>query len=202
MVSPSAAYVAIPISSALGLQGTTLVVGAFFGPAVVTLFTAYRTLARIVTQAVTIVSNSLWPEFSRLYGANNRAALTLLYARSALWSLLGVCLLVAGLAVAGEFVLKLWTHGSISFDRILFLLLVGAAALAGVASLPRTLLVATNQHTLLSLWLAGCAVATFLLALLFGKLLGPSGVALATLVGEAAGYLASLFLAKSMLRRL
>jgi len=45
LFKPALSFMVFPLSSALSLQGITLLVGHFFGPAVVAVFNSYRTIA-------------------------------------------------------------------------------------------------------------------------------------------------------------
>ena len=68
MVRPAMSFMVFPLSKRTHFQGATLLVGHVFGPALVTVFNAHRTLARVAVQVTSVFSNAIWAEFSRLYG--------------------------------------------------------------------------------------------------------------------------------------
>ena len=93
MIKPAVSFMAFPLANAISFQGLTLLVGAFFGPVSVALFNTYRTIARIAVQITAIFSHALWPEFSRLFGANAAVAIRQLYQSSVIIGALQACIL-------------------------------------------------------------------------------------------------------------
>jgi O-antigen/teichoic acid export membrane protein len=186
MVHPSISFMAFPLANAMSLQGITLLVGHLFGPALVTTFNAYRTLARVAVQLTSTLSLALWPEFSRLFGLGAVAAVRPLYRRAELMGgaiSIGLSLLLYWI---GPWLLRTWTHGAIGFEPKLMAVLLTYAAFGGLWHVPRTLLMATNQHTDLARWAIGAGVVVLLLTDLIGSSLGLQGVGLAMLISEAA----------------
>jgi O-antigen/teichoic acid export membrane protein len=186
MVRPSISFMAFPLANAMSLQGITLLVGHLFGPALVAIFNAYRTLARVAVQLTSMFSLALWPEFSRLFGHGAAAAVRPLYRRA---ELLGAAIAIGlslMLYVLGPWLLRIWTHGVIGFEPVLMALLLAYAAAGGLWHVPRTLLMATNQHIDLARWTLFAGVAVLLVALVMGRELGLQGVGLAMLVTEVA----------------
>lgn len=184
MIKPAASFMAFPLANALSFQGLTLLVGALFGPVAVALFNTYRTIARVAVQITAIFSHALWPEFSRLFGANASLAVRQLFRRSALFGTLQALVLSAILYVAAPFLLHIWTNNSIEFVPSLMLLMLLYAAAAGVWHIPRILLMATNQHTDLAYWALASGVLSVSLAWLFGSAFQLNGVVLAMLLSE------------------
>ena len=184
MIRPAVSFMAFPLANALSFQGLTLLVGALFGPITVALFNTYRTIARVAVQITAIFSHALWPEFSRLFGANASLALRQLFRRSALLSALQALMLSAMLYATAPFLLRIWTNNNIEFVPSLMLLMLLYAAVAGVWHIPRVLLMATNQHIVLAYWALAAAVLTVGLAWLLGGTLHLSGVVLAMLLSE------------------
>ncbi len=186
MAGPAVSFMAFPLANAMSLQGITLLVGHLFGPASVTVFNAYRTLARVAVQLTSMFSLALWTEFSRLFGHGAAPAVRGLYRRA---ELLGAGIAV-GLSVIlyliGPWLLKAWTRGAIEFEPVLMGMLLAYATVAGVWHVPRTLLMATNQHLDLARWSLAAGAAVLALALLTGRTLGLQGIGLAMLITEAA----------------
>jgi O-antigen/teichoic acid export membrane protein len=184
LFKPAMSYMAFPLSSALSLQGITLLVGHFFGPAVVAVFNSYRTIARVAAQTTGVLANAVWGEFSFLFGQGGTEALRPVY-RRALWAGLassaGLSLVLYGLA---PLLLRWWSHGQIGFHPLPMLILLAYAAVAGAWHVPRVLLLSTNQHTGLAQWSLGGAVLAVVGTVLLYRPLGIEGVCLAMLLSE------------------
>jgi O-antigen/teichoic acid export membrane protein len=200
MVKPSISFMAFPLANALSLQGVTLLVGALFGPALVAVFNAYRTLARVAVQLTSMFSLALWPEFSRLFGSGAAAAIRPLYRRAELLGGVGAIGLSLTLYWLGPWLLRIWTHGVIGFEPGLMGLLLAYAAAGGLWHVPRTLLMATNQHIDLAGWALAGGVAVIAAARLMAHALGLQGVGLAMLVTEMALAVVCLRLVHQTLR--
>jgi O-antigen/teichoic acid export membrane protein len=184
LFKPAISFMVFPLSSALSLQGITILVGHFFGPAVVAIFNSYRTIARVAVQVSSILGNALWGEFSFLYGKGGAEAIRSVYKRSCLIGIGGSIGLSLILYFTAPTNLRVWSHGHIPFQNAPMMMLLAYAAIAGIWHVPRVLLLSTNQHIGLAQWsLAGALMAvaaTFLLQ----KPLGLEGVCLAMVISE------------------
>lgn len=200
LFKPALSFMVFPLSSALSLQGITLLVGHFFGPAVVALFNSYRTISRVAVQVTAILSNAVWGEFSFLFGQGGTPAVRPIYRRSFFFGLFGSVSLSLVLYFISPYLLKIWSHGAIPFDPEPMLVLLAYAAAAGVWHIPRVLLLSTNQHTGLAQWsLGGTLVAIGGTFALQGPL-GIEGVCLAMLISELLMAWICIKLARDFLR--
>ncbi|MDE2401333.1 MAG: hypothetical protein KGL90_06680 [Burkholderiales bacterium] len=184
MATPAVSFMAFPLANALSFQGVTLMVGHLFGPAMVAVFNAYRTIARLAVQVTGIFGHALWAELSHLYGQGGAQAVAGLYRRSA-W--IGAALAV-GLSLAlylvAPWLLQMWSHGRIAVQPALMAVLLVYAAAGGVWHVPRVLLMATNQHVGLAQWALLAAALSLGLSWGLGSILGLEGAGLAMLVSE------------------
>ena len=185
MAHPAISFMAFPLANALSFQGVTLVVGWLEGTTAVAIFTAYRTIARVAVQIISIFSLALWPEFSRLFGAGGHRAVVPLYKRSAILGTLAAVGLSLLVFAVSPWLLQLWTHGRIPFIPIDLAWLLAYAAMAGAAYVPRTVLLATNQHVALAAWSLLAAAASVALSWILGEFAGLRGVSIAMFVTEA-----------------
>ena len=185
MLKPAFAFMALPLASALSLQGVTLLVGILLGPVAVAVFNTYRTLARIAVQATAIFSFALWPEFARLFGEGAHSALRQLAIRSAVLSAVQAVLLSAVLYMFAPWLLRVWTHSQIGFEPLVFGVLMTYASMAGIWHVPKVLLMATNLHGELAIWSVLVGALSVVLAWLLGRHMGLVGVSNAMLVSEA-----------------
>lgn len=200
LFKPALSFMVFPLSSALSLQGITLLVGHFFGPAVVAIFNSYRTIARVAVQATSILSNAVWGEFSFLFGKGGTEAVRPIYRRSLMLGAAGSVALSVILYFAAPLLLDVWSHGQIPFQAWPMLILLGYAAIAGTWHVPRVLLLSTNQHIGLAQWsLVGAVVAMGAAYLMQGPL-GIEGVCLAMLASELLMAVVCLKLARDFLR--
>lgn len=186
MCRPAMAFMAFPMANALTFQGMTLLIGWVLGPAMVSVFNAYRTVSRTAVQLTGIFGHALWAEFARLYGACDALGLRTLYVKS----LRTGALMALGLSLVlhwmGPWLMQVWTHGKITVEPITFGLLLAYAAVAGMWHVPRVMLMAVNQHMVLAAWSLGIAVIQLFLA--YGMTLAwdINGAALTVLICEAA----------------
>jgi O-antigen/teichoic acid export membrane protein len=186
MAHPAVSFMAFPLANALSFQGITLVVGALEGTVAVAVFTAYRTIARVAVQIISIFSLALWPEFSRLFGAGGSSAVITLYKKSAMLGSLSAVGLSLAIYAVSPWLLEFWTQGRIPFIPVDLAWLLAYAAMAGAAYVPRTILLATNQHVGLAGWSLAAAACSVALAWVSGSFAGLMGVSISMFVVEAA----------------
>lgn len=200
MVRPALSFMLFPLANAISFQGITLLVGQQFGPAVVTVFNTYRTIARVAVQVTATFGHALWAEFSRLFGQAGAAGVLPVYRRSAVLGLslsVGLSLL---LYAAGPTLLEVWTHGAVAFHPELMSILLGYAAICGSWHVPRVLLMATNQHIGLAQWSLLAASLAFGLACALGQVWDIAGVGMGMLAAELAIALMCAVLAHRLVR--
>lgn len=178
------AFQAFPLGNALLFQGNLLVVQLLLGPAAVALFGTVRTLVRVLNQALELVSKSIWPEMSYLFGAGDLAGMRSIHRLG-----VGLCILlsiggVIGLSLTGGYLYSFWVGDALQlplFLLVLFLLPVPFNALWLTSS---TVLLASNRHEKLATrYLAATAIsAVGCIGLTY--LLGIGGAAMSTVVAD------------------
>ncbi|MBN8490398.1 MAG: oligosaccharide flippase family protein [Burkholderiales bacterium] len=196
LVKPGLAFLAFQLSSALSLQGFTLLVGSMFGSAAVVTFSAARTLARVAVQATSILSHALWPEFSRLKGAGETQALQALYARSIRIGGATAVALSAVLAGLAPWILPAWTRGEVSYQAAIVLPLLAYAAVAGAGHIPRGVLMSTNGHGQLAIGFTLVSALSLPFAWALGLVWALAGVCWSLLLAEATLTVFSVLLAR------
>jgi O-antigen/teichoic acid export membrane protein len=184
MLKPALSFMVFPLANALSFQGITLLVGVLFGPISVALFNTYRTIGRIAVQTTAIFSHALWPEFSRLCGANAGLVIRQLYYRSSVLGAVQAFILSGILYFIAPFLLHIWTHNSIAFVPNLMRLMLVYASVAGIWHVPRVLLMATNQHASLANWALITSVLSIGLAWALSGAFQLNGVVIAMLLSE------------------
>lgn len=146
LLKPAIAFMAFPLGLALSLQGALLVIGALLGPVSVVIFSTYRTLSRLLIQAITMVNQATWPEISAAYGTKNYSLARGLHRKGfalAFWlGLLGV--FTVGLL--GEWFVGIWTQHKFPSQPLLLWILLAASYINILWQSSWVLLMATNMH--------------------------------------------------------
>lgn len=198
---PALANISIPLSQALNVQGMVIVVAAVLGPSAVVVFSTLRTLARVTLQAIRSVARSIEPELAAAYGAGKQALMRALFLhglRASTW--LGLAIAV-GLLLFGQYILAIWTHGAVSMNLTLFVLLV-ASALANVLwFVALVVLRAANKHMAAALLYMASSAAVVGVAALLLKWTGQlATVGMALLALDVVMILYALSVATQLLR--
>jgi O-antigen/teichoic acid export membrane protein len=143
---PSVAYTSYTLGNLVNIQGITLIVGAIFGPGVVASFSVMRTLTRLGPTASNIISYSLEPEYSSIYGSGGlkkyRTSVRYhAYATAALCTAY-----LAGMWLFAHRIIHIWTSDRVSPMEPLLTLLAIACACEMVWSSWQVPLVSINRH--------------------------------------------------------
>jgi O-antigen/teichoic acid export membrane protein len=181
MASPAIAFMAFPLGNAISIQGMLVVVGVVLGPLAVTAFSTMRTLSRFAFIILETIKQSIWPELSAAFGVENWTYARKLHAKACQGSLLACACAVAFLAVFGARIYRLWTHGRVGFDPLLFkaLLLVVVADSLWYASSATS--IACNLHQKVALAYVFGSAASIIVAYLTLPVFGLVAAALALL---------------------
>lgn len=174
-----------PVANGLYFQAATLIVNATLGAVAVVLFNTTRTLTRALSQAVSVIKHSLWPEFSHLYGKNDLPGMTRLLRLGMEGSLL---LTIAGslsILIFAKPILGLWTHGQVPCDYPLIFVLSLASIVNGVWWTASSVLQAINEHSGYSLVYCLSCILFMSLATTAGSRFGLLAVPIAMLLVEA-----------------
>jgi len=181
MARPAFAFMAFPIGNALSIQGLLLVVGTVLGPVAVAIFSTTRTLTRVGFMILETIRHSIWPELSIAFGGANWSYARKLHGKACQAALLLCATAVLFLAVFGQRIYVFWTHRTLTFDPVLFriLLVVVFADSLWYASAAATL--ACNAHQRIAgAFLVSTAVSLVLACVSMSRL-GLVGPALALL---------------------
>ena len=181
---PAVMFMAFPLANALNLQTPLLVVGAVLGPEATVAFSTVRTISRTIQQLPSMINASVFPVMSHAFGAGDMPMVKRLYRVAVAMSTWVSAAGVVGIALAGPFLYRLWTHRLLTLDPILLdllLLVVLSNALWYTASV---LFTSTNRHAGLA---TCCLVVNLIIAPLCWILVhvaGLRGVAGALIIGE------------------
>lgn len=184
LVRPALAFMAIPISNALSIQGFVLVVGSLAGGSGVVLFSTYRTMTRFPLQIVGMVSNSVWPELSRSFGEGDIGLARKLHRVAVTSSVWLVLIATAAIVVLAEPILRLWTAGQVPFERGLFLVLAAAAVTNSLWSASSVVPASVNRFESIARVLVAGTVGALALAVGLGMRYGLQGISGALLAAD------------------
>ena len=177
LLRPSIAFMAFPLGNAISLQGFTLVVGTLLGGSAVTLFSSYRTLTRLPLQLMAMINSSVWPEMSRIMGAEEFVKARKLHRIAVGASMWSTLITLSCLYFMGELILKYWTHGQIPFQPTL-LLMLGLVILANAFWFTSSIVaVSINQHEKMAIVYLIASSLALALSLFLGKVYALTGIA-------------------------
>jgi O-antigen/teichoic acid export membrane protein len=184
LLVPGLAFMAFPVSSALSVQGFTIVMGVTLGaPAVVT-FATTRTFTRIPLQVVGAIHNSIWPELSRAVGAGQLDEAREILRRSVQLALLCVLAVVSGLALFGVTAIQWLTKGLVDPPVTLVFILLIVVVANSIWYMVSSVLAATNRHRHLALVSLSATVTALVVAVPLSSAFGVEGAAVALLAAE------------------
>lgn len=181
---PAIAFMAFPAGSAISLQGMTMMVGMLMGPLAVAVFNPMRTLSRPVFQLTDAVKNSVWQELSAAYGLHNWELARKLHRSACQISLWLALLASVALAVVGERLFTLWTHGRIVMDVPAFYILLAVVLLNSTWNASSAVPLAANKHQRLAIVYLVCTSVSLSLGYPLILHFGLSGAGGALLICE------------------
>jgi|GEM_PF-976453 len=178
------AFCTLPLSNASVLQGTTLIVNHVLGGPWVVIFNTCRTMMRVSQQAMNLLGQSFWPEFSHLVGAGDLRRLRKLH-----HILLGTNLLLAlgvagGILIFGPYIYGVWTANKLEVSRLLLLCFAMGVVANALWFSGSVVVSAANRHEGYAMaYLLGC-LASLPACLALTKSWGLYGAALSPLVAD------------------
>jgi O-antigen/teichoic acid export membrane protein len=138
-------------SSALMIQGLTLIVTLVLGPTATAVFNIYRTVSRAAVQATSTLSHAAWPEYSRLFGERAWEKLSSFYRRTQLLSLVLGFGATVSLLIGTPILLSPWTRGEVAYFPVLSIMFSVYAFAASTWHVPRVMLTAIGMNRSLGL---------------------------------------------------
>jgi O-antigen/teichoic acid export membrane protein len=184
LAPPAFAFMAIPLGNALSLQGMVAAVGVLLGPVAVVAFSVTRTLSRVAFQMMAVVNNAVWPEMSAFFGTGNLELARRLHraaCQTVVWFMLPTLIIVA---IAGRWIIRVWTHSRVPFHTGLFDGLLLVALVNAFWYTSAVVLIASNTHKRMALLFVATTSAAFVLACVLLPRAGLVAVPLALLLSD------------------
>jgi len=181
---PALSFLAFPIGNAINLQGFSLLVGSLLGTSALVVFSTMRTVCRVASQAMTLITVAVWPEMSRAFGRADLPMARRLHrgACQASLALGGAAVLILGFA--GPHLLQVWTHGKVQVDDAAFRFLLAGVAINALWLTSSVVSMSANRHQRQAAVYMVVSVAGLVLAMPLAHRYGIAGAASATLFIE------------------
>lgn len=164
LLLPSISFMSFPLGNAIILQGYTLLVNKLLGADSVVLYNTTRTMCNFVTQVLSTIKNSAWPEYSIAYGKEDYATMRYLYRKSLKMTTFGSIAIGVLLIILGPYIYQIWTHGQVHFSYSLMTAFICTIIMENIWSTSSITFVATNNHKRLGLLFVLTASLSILLA--------------------------------------
>jgi O-antigen/teichoic acid export membrane protein len=184
LTKPALAFMAFPLGLALSLQSMVIIIGLTLGSSAVVIFSAYRTLTRLLVQIITMINQSIWPEVSAAYGAGKMELVTLLHRKSSSVTFWIALAAVTTLSLIGEWMIGIWTHHAFEPNHTLLILLLATTFLNVFWQASWVLLMATNQHNKISIAFIASSAMGLLSSALLMPYLGINGAGIMLVLFE------------------
>lgn len=201
MLLPAASFMALPLGNAISIQGTSLLVGSFFGPVALAVFNSYRTMSRVAVQLVTMLSRVLWPEISKLYGRRAVSGIRSLYRWGTLATATASAATAISIYVLSPAILTWWTHGRIAQNGGLAIAFLLVTSLTGFWQVGMVVLMAVNKHQQLAAIYLGASVVSIIGSACIAGRLGVEGAAASLLFIEISMLFATSLSVRSFFSR-
>ena len=184
MTLPAFAFLGLPMSMALNVQGTVLVISHVLGPVAVVVFSTARTVSRVALQLVQMINVTFEPEFSKTFAQQDWPLIRSLHRHACQSALVLSGLIVAIMIAGGPFLLHHWTQGKVPPSRPLLSILLAVVILYALWQTSSSILLATNQHKRLSLVSLMANAVTILFTWIGAHFYGLYGAAASLLLTE------------------
>ncbi len=184
MLKPSFGFIAMPLGTAVSIQGFMMVIGIVLGPIAVTVFSTARTLTRVGSLLNNSIAGGIWPEFSTAFGAGNLSLVRKLHRNAYQAGLIVAIFSAAVLWVLGPAFYNLWVRKSVALDLSSFHILLLVTIANSLWFVSATVQMSANRHSRLASVYLVLTIASCVLGYWLTEGLGLVGSALALLLIE------------------
>jgi O-antigen/teichoic acid export membrane protein len=190
LLTPSIAYAMFPVAQAVFIQGTTLAISSFAGPATAAIFNTTRVITRLGVLVANSINNSFVPHYS--YAIGHGASVKEIIREHVVILFAAMAGYVLFIALFGETFVGIISRWQIPFERTLFVVLVVTACAEMAFGAVIALCSAVNQVGRLALTYAVLSVVTLGTSYVVGERVGIIGVATMLLAANSAMLVACL----------
>jgi O-antigen/teichoic acid export membrane protein len=179
---PAIGFMAMPLGSAITIQGFTVLIGILEGPIAVASFATLRTMTRLNFQLTTVIAWTLWPELSSAFGANDIPLARRLHRRAYQGGLMLSLSACAFLWLAGPQIYRAWIRHAVPFDTTCFHVLLLVTLANSLWFTTSVVPMSTNAHQRLALLFVAGSCLSLVVAWFLVRASGISGAAWALLL--------------------
>jgi O-antigen/teichoic acid export membrane protein len=147
LLHPALAFMLMPISQALLIQGPILIIGALINPVAVVTFATTRTLTRVGTAASSMLNGTLQGEYGHAFGRGDAAALGRVFRFHQICSLVLVPVYCLFMWVLREPMMRLYTHGQVGVVGTFYALMLLTVSAEMLWASVSNLLTSVNFHS-------------------------------------------------------
>lgn len=176
---------AIPLATALLLQGTVIALGSVAGTLVIPAFIAARTISRIGLQGSQILVTALMPEFAAATAREDNDTVVGMVGAVLASGLLISAPFATILAIFGPDIVSFWTTGAIEVGHPMMIAIAISALCGGLWYPLSNLLLAINRQRSFAHAYLACAMASIGLTLILAERLGGTAGAIALAATDA-----------------
>lgn len=169
------------MGTAFSVQGTLLAVSAAVGPQSALIFSATRTMTRLVNQLTNMVESSFTPEFSTAISSGNHALAKKLHHRASQVSLWVAITVSTAMLIVAKPLYTTWTRHQLPFEFPLFIVLLLAVVVNGGYWGSMAAPISTNKIIGMSVWFCGGAAVLVAVSWFDCRIIGPLGAAFSVL---------------------
>jgi O-antigen/teichoic acid export membrane protein len=184
MVGPGLFFLLIPVANYLTNQFTLLVVQKALDASEVSRLATHRMAVNLAVMAGGFLVNAFWPELTALHargGGERLIQVQRSLTKLNVWLVGG---LTFGVLPFLPWIYTSWTAGRLTLDQWTLAFLIMRTLIWAGWNTGMIVLLATNQHQLVSVAVLGAAAVTVGLAVPLVPVMGISGAALAILLGD------------------
>lgn len=168
----------------LTLNGSIILISHIASSTVSLTFSTMRTLTNSINAGTTILTNSIYPEITRLYAIKDNKNILLLFRAYSFASSFIINIGIIAILPFAETIYNQWTHHKLHFDFLLLFSLVIAVALSAISALYYQIIVSTNQLKTLRYITLIRIITVFPLIYLFHQIWNVAGIGIAILISE------------------
>jgi len=182
-IAPSLLFLLIILAYALKVQGSILIIGGMIGASAVAVFSVHRTLANLIVKLVISVRTALQPELTAAEARRDYKRMQRAFDFLVKLSLFLSVSFAVSLFFAGGDIIRIWTHGAIEFQPLLWMILLVYLPLNTFWETCGIFQISTNRHRLYAGAITGSAVFGTVFAVVLTRTWG--------VVGTLTGFLAT-----------
>jgi O-antigen/teichoic acid export membrane protein len=160
-------FVLLPVSNALYLHASIIIIAAATNPSVVAVFSTIRTFTRLIPQFVSIIGKSYWSEITKEYSYKNTLELSYMFKKIFFLSITTATIASIFYLLFGQFFYELWTNKQLDFNYLLLSAFVLNGALIAIYTSLEVFLLSTNNHKIYAIiFFTGTALQLILSSIL------------------------------------